>query len=61
MKRGRFTEDQVLVVREQEAGMKVTELCRKHDISEPRFYAWEAKFGGTSVSDVWPPVRPNEG
>ena len=28
------------------------ELCRKHGISEPTFYAWKAKFGGMSVSDA---------
>ena len=32
--------------------MKVTELCRKHGISEPKFYAWKAKFGGMSISDA---------
>ena len=25
------------------------DLCRKHGISEPTFYAWKAKFGGMSV------------
>ena len=32
--------------------MKVSELCRKHSISEPTFYAWKSKFGGMSVSDA---------
>jgi len=53
MKRNRFTEEQIIgVLREQEAGMKVAEVCRKHGVSEPTFYAWKAKFGGMSVSDA---------
>ena len=53
MKRSRFTEDQIIgAVREQEAGMNVPEVCRKHGISQPTLYAWKAKFGGMSVSDA---------
>ena len=53
MKRSRFTEEQIIgVLHEQEAGMKVAEVCRKHSISEPTFYAWKAKFGGMSISEA---------
>jgi len=46
------SEEQIIgILREQEAGMKVAEVCRKHGISEATFYAWKAKFGGMNVSD----------
>ena len=51
MKRSRFTEEQVIgILREQEAGVPVADLCRKHGLSSPTFYKWKAKYGGL---DVW--------
>jgi transposase InsO family protein len=53
MKRGRFTEEQIIgVLREQEAGIPTAEVCRKHGISSATFYKWKAKFGGLDVSDA---------
>jgi putative transposase len=53
MKRNRFTEEQIIgVLREQEAGMKVAEVCRKHGVSEPTFYAWKAKFGAKRLKQL---------
>ena len=45
MKRSKFTEEQIIgILREQEAGAKTAELCRRHGISSATFYAWKAKF-----------------
>jgi putative transposase len=53
MKRSRFSEVQIIgVLREQEAGGSVAELCRKHGMSSATFYAWKAKYGGMDVSDA---------
>ncbi len=53
MKRGRFTEDQIIgVLKEHEAGAKVADLCRKHGMSDATFYTWKSKYGGMDVSEA---------
>ena len=53
MKRSRFTEEPIIgILREQEAGAKAADLCRKHGMSEATLYNWKAKYGGLEVSDA---------
>lgn len=53
MRRGRFTEDQIIGVSfEHEAGVKTADLCRKHGISVATFYNWKPKYGGMTASEA---------
>ncbi|MEL6361264.1 MAG: transposase, partial [Pseudomonadota bacterium] len=41
MRKSRFSEEQIIaILKEQTAGMKTAEVCRRHGISQPTFYAW---------------------
>jgi putative transposase len=53
MRGARYTEEQIVaLLKEQEAGVKTADLCRKHGISEQTFYRWKAKYGGLEISDA---------
>ena len=53
MKKQRFTQEQIIpVLKEHEAGTPVSELCRKHGVSDASIYKWKAKFGGMDVSEA---------
>jgi putative transposase len=53
MKRSKFTEEQIIgILREQDAGAKTADICRRRGISSATFYAWKSKFGGMDVSDA---------
>ncbi len=53
MKKTRFTEAQIIgILNEQEQGIKVSDLCRKHGISDATFYNWKSKYGGMKVDEL---------
>ena len=53
MRRSRYTEEQIVaLLKEQEAGVRTEELCRRQGISQQTFYRWKAKYGGLELSDA---------
>jgi putative transposase len=53
MKKTKFTESPIIgILKEQEQGKSVAEICRAHGISQPTFYGWKSKFSGMEVNQV---------
>jgi putative transposase len=53
MKGSRFTELKIInILKEAEAGVPVTDLCRTYGFSKSSFYKWKAKYGGLEASDL---------
>jgi putative transposase len=53
MKKGRFSEEQIIgVLKQHEAGRKVTDLAREIGVSEATIYTWKSKYGGMEVSEA---------
>jgi len=42
----------VYALKQAEAGVKVSEICRENGISEQTFYNWKRKYGGMGVSEL---------
>jgi putative transposase len=53
MKKTRYSEEQIIgILKEAEAGIPVTELCRKYGISDATYYNWKARYGGMTTSEM---------
>jgi len=51
MKKSRFTESQIMaILKQNESGSSVPDLCREHGISSASFYKWRAKYSGMDAS-----------
>jgi len=51
MKNAKFSDAQIMaILRQEENGVPVSELCREHGMSSASFYKWRAKFGGMDAS-----------
>lgn len=40
------------ILKQNEAGIKIPDLCREHGISSATFYKWRSKFGGMDASMI---------
>ncbi len=53
MKKTRYSEEQIIsILKEAEAGIPITELCRKYGISDATYYNWKARYGGMTTSEM---------
>ena len=53
MKKSKFTEEQIVyAIKQVEAGVPITELCRKYGISQQTFYRWRNKYDGLAPSEL---------
>ena len=53
MRKSRFSDEQIVgIIQEYAAGAKVSDLCRRHGMSDATFYKWKAKYGGLQVCEV---------
>lgn len=51
MKASRYKDSQILaILKQNEDGISVPDLCREHGMSSATFYKWRAKFGGMDAS-----------
>lgn len=53
MKKTNFSESQIIsILRSQESGRVVNDICREHGISQATFYNWKNKYSGMEVSQL---------
>ena len=51
MRTPKFSDSQILaILKQNENGVAVQDLCREHGMSSATFYKWRAKFGGMDAS-----------
>jgi len=51
MRKSRYSDSQIMaILKQNENGVSVSDLCREHGMSTAMFYKWRAKFGGMDAS-----------
>lgn len=50
MKKSRYSDSQIMaIIKQNETGTSVVDLCREHGMSQAMFYKWRSKFGGMDL------------
>lgn len=51
MRKSKYSDSHIMaMIKQNEAGVSVPDLCREHGMSSAQFYKWRAKFGGMDAS-----------
>jgi putative transposase len=51
-KKGHTEEQIIAALKQQEAGEKTTDICRKLGISQATFYLWKKQYAGLGVQEL---------
>ncbi len=53
MKRSRYSKSQIIkILKEDESGMPVTDICREHGICRATYYKWKSKYWGMDIHEL---------
>lgn len=53
MKKIKHSESEILaILKKQDQGLKVSEICREHGISDATFYNWKSRYNGMELSEL---------